>query len=1039
MTNRYSEIDDSSFDAEELLNPRQPRQAVAEESHVPPPPTQRPEPAAPSVRPDNTRELHQQPQQHVTPAEDMRAQRAEETPPHTTPASNPGEVFSAQSRPAAQERDAAAAPPRKVREELIGESTVQKVRMFSGIVLFFLAAYSLIVTISYIANLAHDQSALLGADYDPYLYGNAGGMVGAWMSHFLLYEWLGVGSFIFIYYLGALSLKLLNVLDFKFWSFTFKCLLSAIAVSIIGGFVVEAFNLHSRFYWGGLHGYTINHQLTLLSGIWGALAISCIMAGLLVVMFIDSLSKFGRFINVQIEKLRERRRREQAEFNARRQEAERIRAEEKEAARLEMEERIRQEEAEEARRMAEAQAAAHAQAEAQAVQEAKAAAQARAAESVASERINEPDREIEKVAAEVVDTPVAPVERHYDSPNPEPAAPVEDVLFVKPAPVSAISEIPSVADDEPLFAGETSVMEADDSEAADSAEYDNSLFGGEEVESLSADCEYPSDEHEADTAEDMNEHEEQEKSQPLFETVGDMVVEKPVIEQCEQMSQPTGYDPTAELSHYTFPSLELLRDVAYSTDSVDATEMEENKVRITKTLGDYGIPIQHIHATVGPTVTLYEIIPAEGVRIAKIKRLEDDIAMSLAALGIRIIAPIPGKGTIGIEVPNKDPQVVSIRSILSSRKFQESNMELPMALGCTISNEVFMADLAKMPHLLVAGATGMGKSVGLNTIIASLLYKKHPTELKFVLIDPKMVEFSLYASLERHYLAKLPDEEDAIITDPNKVVATLNSLCIEMDNRYALLKMASCRNIKEYNERIRHGNLMAKHSEGHRFLPYIVVIVDEFADLIMTAGKEVETPIARIAQKARAVGIHMILATQRPSTNVITGVIKANFPGRIAFRVFQMVDSRTILDRPGANQLIGRGDMLFSNNGKIERVQCAFIDTPEVEAICDAISHQVGMEIYPLPEYVPETEGVGGLGGNPSDRDPLFGDAARYVVQTDTASTSSLQRRYSIGYNRAGKIMDQLEAAGIVGPSQGGKPRQVLMDTMQVARMLGDE
>ncbi|MDE6416607.1 MAG: DNA translocase FtsK, partial [Duncaniella sp.] len=706
----------------------------------------------------------------------------------------------------------------------------------------------------------------------------------------------------------------------------------------------------------------INHQLTLFSGVWGALAVSAIMAGLLIVMFIDSITKIGRWFGSHLEALRERRRREQAEFNARRAEAERLRAEQEEAALREEEARKRAEEA--ARMRHEAEEAERNKEEARDTHRPETPAAAEPQQVAEEQSTKAP--EYKEIHSRVE-------EDHTD-------------LFMQPSvPAERIAEIPSVADDEPLFDPDT--FDAPVAEQADDVYLFNNDREAEDMKRDDAEPDYQEEPY----------HDEDEFDEPLTdipeddETQAEMVVEKPVIEQCTEISQPSFYDPTAELSHFTFPSLDLLRDVAYSTDSVDATEMEENKVRITKTLGDYGIPISHIHATVGPTVTLYEIIPAEGVRIAKIKRLEDDIAMSLAALGIRIIAPIPGKGTIGIEVPNKDPQVVSIRSILSSRKFQESNMELPMALGCTISNDVFMADLAKMPHLLVAGATGMGKSVGLNTIIASLLYKKHPAELKFVLIDPKMVEFSLYASLERHYLAKLPDEEDAIITDPNKVVATLNSLCIEMDNRYALLKMASCRNIKEYNERIQRGNLMAKHNEGHRYLPYIVVIVDEFADLIMTAGKEVETPIARIAQKARAVGIHMILATQRPSTNVITGVIKANFPGRIAFRVFQMVDSRTILDRPGANQLIGRGDMLFSNNGKIERVQCAFIDTPEVEAICDAISRQVGMETYPLPEYVPETEGVGGLSGNPSDRDPLFGDAARYVVQTDTASTSSLQ------------------------------------------------
>lgn len=494
------------------------------------------------------------------------------------------------------------------------------------------------------------------------------------------------------------------------------------------------------------------------------------------------------------------------------------------------------------------------------------------------------------------------------------------------------------------------------------------------------------------------------------------------------------YDPTAELSKYRFPSIELLHEHQIKKNSVDRQEQEENKERITKTLNDYGIAISHIEATVGPTVTLYEIIPAEGVRIAKIKRLEDDIALSLAALGIRIIAPIPGKGTIGIEVPNKDPQTVSIRSIIGSKKFQDCKYALPMAMGSTISNDVFIADLTKMPHLLVAGATGQGKSVGLNAIITSLLYKKHPAELKFVLIDPKMVEFSLYSKLERHYLAKLPDEDDAIITDPAKVVTTLNSLCIEMDNRYALLKEAGVRSLSEYNAKFVARRLNPE--KGHRYLPYIVMIVDEFADLIMTAGKEVETPIARIAQKARAVGMHMIIATQRPSTNVITGIIKANFPGRIAFRVSQMVDSKTILDRTGANQLIGRGDMLFSHNGEMQRVQCAFIDTDEVESICDCVDEQIGYDhAYYLPEYIPEANENGSV-GTITDRDPLFEEAARFIINSQTASTSSLQRRYSIGYNRAGKIMDQMEAAGIVGPSQGGKPRQVLMDSLQLERVI---
>ena len=499
------------------------------------------------------------------------------------------------------------------------------------------------------------------------------------------------------------------------------------------------------------------------------------------------------------------------------------------------------------------------------------------------------------------------------------------------------------------------------------------------------------------------------------------------------------FDPTKELSRYKMPTLDLLLERAVNRNNEDIDEQEENKRRITETLNNYGIPIKKIDVCVGPTITLFEIIPADGVRIAKIKNLESDIALSLAALGIRIIAPIPGKGTIGIEVPNKDPQTVSMRSVIGSKRFQESRMELPMALGCTIDNRVFMADLTKMPHLLVAGATGQGKSVGLNAIITSLLYKKHPAELKFVLVDPKMVEFSLYSQLDHHYLARMAGGDECIITDSRKVVATLNSLVQEMEDRYQLLRDAKERNIKDYNRKFIERRLNPEN--GHHFLPYIVVIVDEFSDLIMVSGKEVERPIVRIAQKARAVGIHMIIATQRPSTNVITGIIKANFPGRIAFRVSQMVDSRTILDCSGAQQLVGKGDMLFQQGGMLDRVQCAFVDTPEVEAVCEFISGQVGYsEPYELPEFIGEIDGEegGGTSGgaNLNDRDSLFEEAAAFIVASDTASTSSLQRRYGIGYNRAGRIMDQMEAAGIVGPAQGGRPRRVLVDSVQLASIL---
>ena len=500
------------------------------------------------------------------------------------------------------------------------------------------------------------------------------------------------------------------------------------------------------------------------------------------------------------------------------------------------------------------------------------------------------------------------------------------------------------------------------------------------------------------------------------------------------------YDPTLDLSSYQRPPLELLEDHTVEV-SVTSEEIVENKNRIKETLENFGIKIDKVKATIGPTVTLYEIVPAPGVRISKIKNLEDDIALSLSALGIRIIAPIPGKGTIGIEVPNKDKKVVSMFSVIKSAKFQESTYDIPVVLGKTIQDETFVIDLAKMPHLLVAGATGQGKSVGLNAIITSLLYKKHPSELKLVLVDPKKVELTLYGKLERHFLAKLPGEDDAIITDTHKVIYTLNSLCIEMDARYDLLRKAEVRHVKEYNDKFRHRKLNPQ--KGHRFLPYIIVVIDEFADLIMTAGREVETPIARIAQLARAVGIHLVIATQRPTTNIITGVIKANFPARIAFRVTSMIDSRTIIDPPGANQLIGRGDMLVSTGNDLTRVQCAFVDTPEIERITEFISNQRGyLGAYELPEYNPDSADNGGsAGGNRandlSQLDAMFDEVAHFVVQNQQGSTSSIQRRFSIGYNRAGRIMDQLEMAGVVGRAEGSKPREVLIqDVMSLEHLL---
>ena len=500
------------------------------------------------------------------------------------------------------------------------------------------------------------------------------------------------------------------------------------------------------------------------------------------------------------------------------------------------------------------------------------------------------------------------------------------------------------------------------------------------------------------------------------------------------------YDPTKDLEFYKFPTADLLPDIQ-PKDKLSDEEMNKqlnaNKDRIVQTLSDYGIAISKISATVGPTVTLYEIVPAPGVRISKIKNLEDDIALSLSALGIRIIAPIPGKGTIGIEVPNPKPETVSMRSVIVSKKFQESKYDLPVALGKTITNETYVFNLAKTPHLLVAGATGQGKSVGINAIIASLLYKKHPSQLKFVLVDPKMVELSIYKAIEKHYLAKLPGDNPAIITDVSKVTEAMNSLCILMDERYELLTKAGCRNINEYNEKFVKRKLNPE--KGHYYMFYIVVVIDEFADIIVQEGRQVETPISRLAAKARAIGIHLIVATQRPSTNVITGVIKANFPSRIAFKVTNYIDSKTILDQTGANQLIGRGDLLISYGGEITRVQCAFIDTPEVQSLVDFISAQQG---YACVYELPEVKGEGGEGGDsaatldPNNRDPLFDEAARLICESQQGSTSMLQRKFSIGYNRAGKIIDQLEAAGIVGPYEGSKARQVLYDITSLERYL---
>jgi S-DNA-T family DNA segregation ATPase FtsK/SpoIIIE len=616
---------------------------------------------------------------------------------------------------------------------------------------------------------------------------------------------------------------------------------------------------------------------------------------------------------------------------------------------------------------------------------------------VLDEHENQNEKEVEPVVAEAAPSPDPEPEVVAEEPAQETAEEPEEELSIEPAVEEPVAEDPSSSsgpqEEDPATELSTEVPEVEAKEESD--------------EDLTLDIE-----DKPETEEELDQKK----------------IDKIISEQGE-------YDPTLDLSDFKLPPVDLLEARGEGKVQVNREELEENKNKIVTTLRNYNIEISKIKATIGPTVTLYEIVPAPGVRISKIKNLEDDIALSLSALGIRIIAPIPGKGTIGIEVPNLNPDIVSMRAVIASDKFQKTDMALPVALGKTIQNETFIADLAKMPHLLMAGATGQGKSVGLNAILVSLLYKRHPSQVKFVLVDPKKVELTLFNKIERHYLAKLPNEEEAIITDTKKVVNTLNSLCVEMDQRYELLKNAHARNIKEYNAKFKGRKLNPK--EGHKYLPYIVLVVDEFADLIMTAGKEVETPIARLAQLARAIGIHLIIATQRPSVNIITGVIKANFPSRIAFRVTAKIDSRTILDASGADQLIGRGDMLLSMGSEVIRLQCAFVDTPEVEQIVDFIGGQRAFpEAHLLPEYVDESsDGPGSL--DDMDRDAMFEDAARIVVMHQQGSASLLQRKLKLGYNRAGRIVDQLEAAGIIGPFEGSKARQVLIpDELSLEHLL---
>lgn len=852
--------------------------------------------------------------------------------------------------------------------------TGQTARWLYGIFIGGLAVYLLVAFVSYFAHCIEDQATIINSGVGALpKVNNKAGEAGARLAEFLINGSFGLGSFVIIFWLGVIALKLLSGWPkFKTVNFTIKCIVALITVSLIIGLLTLASD--TPVNWGGYHGRYVNQFIIGFFG-WIGAVILCIL--FVAIFFIICLRDI---VNWAIRK--------KNEIMERRREAIRIRKEQEELEQELMEMRRRE--------------------ELDAI---------RAGESAGEENTDEIDDSTLKFSGE--DAEIDPSLQGYD---------LDDEPDTEPHPdptrfASGQQRSGEHSTEDESQPGQESVARAESVNQADEAS--ENPANAESGNMTSDDSKTPIGKQDA-----VDENSSEESSEETTDSNSDrMVVNVNHIAKAESNSS------SGSLKHlYKFPSPTLLRE-GETHVSVDEEEQAKNQERIRETLLYHKIPITKIEATVGPTVTLYEIRPEQGVKIAKIKNLADDIALSLAARGVRVIAPIPGKGTVGIEVANAEPRTVSMRTIIESRKYAESRYRLPVALGSTIGNNVYIADLTKMPHLLVAGATGQGKSVGLNAIIASLLYKKRPDELKFVMIDPKEVEFSLYAKIESHYLAKLEDSE-AIVTDMSKVVTTLQSLCQEMDNRYKLLRTAEVRNIEEYNAKIERSQLSP--ADGHRFLPYIVLVVDEFADLIMTSGKEVETPIARLAQKARAIGIHVIIATQRPSTNVITGIIKANFPVRIAFKVSSGVDSKTILDTIGAQQLIGKGDMLISNNSEMVRVQCAFIETPEVEKICEYIHNQpFNSGPYLLPDPLTADGGdYGGSVGGPESLDPLFSEVAEIVVTSGVGSTSGIQRRLSIGYNRAGKIMDQMEHFGIVGPSMGGKPRQVLMSSSELQDFL---
>ncbi len=832
---------------------------------------------------------------------------------------------------------------------IISFFTDERTHFAAGIILCIVAIVMTICSISFLFNHATDQSALYGrtmAEAGGAEIENAGNVFGATLAHWLMVDSFGLGSFILALYLFVIGISCLGLKRVSFWPLSFRCLFSATSLSIIIGLIT--FDQENIFPLGGNHGYYINKFLIGFSGYLGAYAVSAILVGLLVAVFLYPIKRLLFHVRQLLP-------------------------------------------------------------------------QRKVVEEVVSE-FDQPDGDGVSVEnAFNVSNENDPEEGIDADSN---AIPQEHLRFTPQEALDTLGGENEIGDDVDIAqqeiteaTGQVPAVAFGIPQERNITEKALSANGSDSGSGVPADPELII----------VNHTQEEAEEEPEVQSIrhGDRIT----------ADQP--YDHRASHSQYVFPSTELLIDRGNNCE-INPEEQAHNKTLIVNALRSFNIEIMRIEATIGPTVTLYEIVPAEGTRIAKIKSLEDDIAMSLAAPGIRIIAPMPGKGTIGIEVPNRKPQMVSMKTVLESKTFKNNKYNLPMALGSTISNDIFIADLTKMPHLLVAGATGQGKSVGLNCIITSLLYSKHPDELKFVLIDPKMVEFTLYRRITNAFLAKLPEEDKAIITDPDKVIATLNSLCVEMDKRYELLSDAGVRSLEQYNERFEQRRL--NPANGHRYLPYIVMIVDEFADLIMTAGKDISAPIGRIAQKARAVGMHMILATQRPSTDIITGMIKANFPARIAFRVLSSIDSKTILDRPGAHRLIGRGDMLTLINGATERVQCAFVDTEEIEAICEHIDNQPGfVEPYSLPEPMVEESGSGVSVDSSISKNKEFTECALFIASQNQASITMLQRKFEIGFNKAGRYMDQMEALGIVGHANGQKPREVLMTPEEVRRLLMEQ